>query len=159
MTVAMWPVMWAKGWWAGVVSTTTAAACSTATRTILESAVEASAAVEGHATELVWCLLRIQGGRIDLWGVLVVIFDTRLLLFCFLALFGRLLFLLGWRLLVGIAVLAEGIVLRTGSGEEGVVLNVGHEIKERMWWWVEIVDGRHDVGRSICESGFEVDEM
>jgi hypothetical protein len=144
---------WAKWWWTGMVSATTTAACSAATRTTLEGALETAAAAEGHATTLFWCLLCIQGGRIDLRGVLGVIFDRRLLLLCFLVVFGRLLFLLGRGLLIGITTL---VVLSAVSGEDGMILNVGHEIPEWVRGGVEVVDGRHDVRLSVCKSGLRV---
>jgi hypothetical protein len=91
------------------------------------------------------CLLCVQGGRVDLRGILGVIFDGWLFLRCFLALFGGLLLLLGRSLLIRIAITAEGEVLRTVSSDEGVIFEVGHEVKEWVWWWVEVIDRRHDV--------------
>jgi hypothetical protein len=125
---ACWAVMWAEAKGTGVVSPTTAAAMS--------------AAAKGHATGFFACLLCVQGDRIDLRRIFGVIFNGWLSPCCFLALFGRLLLLLllGRGLLIGIAITAEGEVLRTVSSEEGVVFEIGHEVKEWVWWWVEIMD-------------------
>jgi len=132
MWAVMWAVMWAEAGRTGVVSTTT----------------------KGHATGFFACLLCVQGSRIDLRRILGVIFDGWLFLRCFLALFGGLLLLLllGRSLLIGTAIMAEGKILRTISSEEGVIFEVGHEVKEWMWWWVEVMDRRHDVGVSVPES-------
>jgi len=133
----MWPVMLAEARGTGVVSTTTAAATSTATK--------------GHPTGFLACLLCVQGGRIDLRRILDVIFDGWLFLRCFLALFGGLMLLLGRSLLIGIAITAEGEVLRTVSSEEGVIFEIGHKVKEWVWWWIEVMNRRHDVRVSVLE--------
>ena len=150
----MRPVMytkgrWAKRWWAGMVAATTTAICSTAARPILESALETSAAAEGHAMKSFYWFFYIQGGRIDLRWILGIIFDGGLLVFCFLGIFGGLLFRLGGRLLIRISTLAERMVWRTIGSEEGVVFDVSHKIPEWVGWRIEVVDGRHDVGYSL----------
>ena len=138
---ACWAVMWAEARGTGMVSPTAVAAMSTATK--------------GHATGLFACLLCVQGGRIDLGRIFGVIFNSWLFLCCLLALFGGLLLLLllGRCLLIGIAITAEGEVLRTVSSEEGVIFEIGHEVKEWVWWWVEVMDRRHDVRVSVPKSG------
>jgi hypothetical protein len=139
--VRMWPVMWAEAGGTGVVSTTTAVTMSTATKV--------------HAAGFFACLLCVQGSRIDLGRILGVIFDGWLFLRCFLALFGGLLLLLllGRSLLIGTAITAEGKILRTVSSEERVIFEIGHEVKEWVWWWVEVMDRRHDVRVCVPESG------
>ena len=124
-----------------VVSPTTAAAISTATKR--------------HATGFFACLPCVQGSRVNLRRIFGVIFNGWLFLSCFLTPFGGLLLLLllGRSLLIGIAVTAEGEVLRAVSSEEGVIFEIGHEVKERVWWWVEVMDRRHDVRVSVPESG------
>jgi hypothetical protein len=157
-------VVWAEGrraegkWWrTGVVSTTTAAAHPPATRTVLTSAFEtaAAAAAAGHATAPFGCCFCLQGGGIDLWRVWVVVSDGGLLLLCFLVGLSRLLFLRGRCLLIGITILAGGLVLGPVGSEDGMILNVGHKIPEWVWRGIEIVDRRHDVRCCVGRYGLK----
>lgn len=56
---------------------------------------------------------------------------------------------------MGITILAGGLVLRTVRGEDGMILNVGHKIPKWVWWWIEIIDGRHDVRCSTSRYGLK----
>jgi hypothetical protein len=138
--VRMWPVMWAEAGGTSMISTTTAAAMSTAAK--------------GHTPGFFARLLCVQAGRIHLRGIFGVIFNSWLFLCCSLALFGGLLplLLLGRSLLVGIAITAEREVLRTVSSEEGVIFEIGHKVKKWVWWWIEVMDRRHDIRVSVFES-------